>query len=88
MSNIIRFIEFFQLNDERRALVFEMMEVTLRDFFLKERNAMPLCFKEVRSIIQQVCMKLPSERTTQRAVLSVHCVNLISDLCSYSWPTP
>ena len=66
-SNIIRFIDSFMLRDKRLALVFEMMEVTLKDFLVEQRNLTPLYFNEVRSIIQQVWTQY-HQNTTQRAV--------------------
>lgn len=53
-DNIVRFIDSFKLGDKKLALVFEMMEMTLRDFLMDQRNFTPLCFDEVRAIIEQV----------------------------------
>ncbi|CAK6970406.1 homeodomain-interacting protein kinase 1-like [Scomber scombrus] len=52
-GNIVRLIDSFKLRDKRLALVFEMMEMTLRDFLMDQRNFTPLYFDEVRAIIQQ-----------------------------------
>ncbi|XP_053179910.1 homeodomain-interacting protein kinase 1-like [Scomber japonicus] len=52
-DNIVRFIDSFKLGDKKLALVFEMMEMTLRDFLMDQRNFTPLCFDEVRAIIEQ-----------------------------------
>ncbi|CAK6965268.1 homeodomain-interacting protein kinase 1-like [Scomber scombrus] len=57
-SNIIRFIDSFKLRDKRRALVFEVMEMTLKDFLMEQRDYTPLYLQEVRSIIQQLANAL------------------------------
>lgn len=53
-STIVRFIDSFTLVDKRPALVFEMLDVTLKDYFYDQRNFKPLHLHEIRSIMQQV----------------------------------
>ncbi|XP_019129078.2 homeodomain-interacting protein kinase 3-like [Larimichthys crocea] len=53
-SNIVRFIDSFTLMDKRPALVFEMLDVTLKDYFYDQRNFKPLHLHEIRSIMQQL----------------------------------
>ncbi len=52
--NIVRFIDSFTLRDNRAALAFEMLDITLRDFIFHERDFTPLDLHEVRSVVQQV----------------------------------
>lgn len=53
-SNIVRFIESFRLKDNRPALAFEMLDMTLEDYICNQRNLTPLDLYEVRSVVEQV----------------------------------
>ncbi|XP_067435096.1 homeodomain-interacting protein kinase 1-like isoform X2 [Thunnus thynnus] len=61
--NIVRFIDSFLLRDNRCALVFEMLDMTLRDFLFYQRDFIPLYLHEVRSVVQQMATALHALKT-------------------------
>ncbi|GAA6221704.1 homeodomain-interacting protein kinase 2-like isoform X1 [Lates japonicus] len=63
--NIVRFIDSFTLRDNRAALAFEMLDVTVKDYIIHQRNFNPLELHEVRSIVQQMATALEALKTNE-----------------------
>ena len=78
--NIVRFIDSFLLRDNRCALVFEMLDMTLRDFLFYQRDFIPLYLHEVRSVVQQVWIQYHQNTQHKELSVLVHSVNFITDL--------
>ncbi|XP_026209100.1 homeodomain-interacting protein kinase 2-like isoform X2 [Anabas testudineus] len=56
--NIVKFIDSFTLKDNRPALTFEMLDMTLKDYICDLRHFSPLDLHDVRSVIQQMATAL------------------------------
>ncbi|XP_070710410.1 uncharacterized protein [Pempheris klunzingeri] len=63
--NIVRFNDSFTLWDLRTCLVFEMLDVSLRDCVLHQGKYNPLDLHDVRSVIQQMATALNALKTNE-----------------------
>ncbi|KAL7388433.1 hypothetical protein ABVT39_013816 [Epinephelus coioides] len=57
-QNIVRFIESFTLRNNRTALAFESLDVTLCHYISFQRSYAPLDLHDVRSVVQQLATAL------------------------------
>ncbi|XP_042368583.1 homeodomain-interacting protein kinase 2-like [Plectropomus leopardus] len=63
--NIITFIESITLKNNKTALVFEILDTTLYNYFVLQRDFTPLNLQDVRSVVQQLATALNGLKTNQ-----------------------
>ncbi|XP_049447254.1 homeodomain-interacting protein kinase 2-like [Epinephelus fuscoguttatus] len=56
--NIVKFIDSFRLTNNRVALAFEMLDMTLKDYIVDHRNFTPMELCDIRSVVQQLAIAL------------------------------
>ncbi|KAL7378125.1 hypothetical protein ABVT39_008887 [Epinephelus coioides] len=62
--NIVKFIDSFRLKNNRVALAFETLDMTLMDYITVHRNFTPMELCDIRSVVQQLAIALNALKTT------------------------
>ncbi|KAL7378482.1 hypothetical protein ABVT39_014504 [Epinephelus coioides] len=62
--NIVKFIDSFRLKNNRVALAFETLDMTLMDYVTVHRNFTPMELCDIRSVVQQLAIALNALKTT------------------------